>query len=61
MSKEEFQGTQRQVSCWVFESKEERDLADALAAISPGLSHNDLMSIFPLVLRMLKFKSKWSE
>jgi len=55
-------GSEMATKNWVFETKKEADLADALAAIAEdtGISCNDLTHMFPLVLRMLKSKSQWS-
>lgn len=41
----------------------EANLADAIARVAElnGLSNNDVMHIFPLVLRMLKSKSDWTK
>ncbi len=41
----------------------ESHLADAIARVAElnGLSNNDVMHIFPLVLRMLKSKSDWAK
>jgi len=59
----EIKGRESATSNWIFETENERDLADALAAIAEetGISANDLHHIFPLVLRMLKLNSQWSK
>ena len=48
---------------WEFESVDEMNLAESMSIVAKnnGLSSNDMIHIFPLVLRMLKSKSKWSE
>lgn len=50
---------------WSFnsESKEEAELADAMANVAKknGLNANDLQHLFPAVLRMLKSNNEWSQ
>lgn len=57
--------THKFVKHWNFNSKEkfEAYLAHFVGEIAEknGLTKNDVMHIFPLVLRMLKSKSLWAE
>jgi uncharacterized protein (DUF2267 family) len=50
---------------WAFESGEEAEanLADAMARVAEknGMTANDLMHLFPAVLRMLKSESRWAK
>lgn len=52
------------VGNWQFDAEEEDEaiLADTVARIAEknGLSNNNVSCIFPLILRMLKSKSAWS-
>lgn len=63
MSEEKIKGRGVLTSHWFFESINEANLADALGnlAVENGISFNDLHAIFPMVLRMIKHESKWSE
>lgn len=58
------------VKNWLFKDEEfeeraqtEANLADAIARVASinCLSTNDVMHIFPFVLRMLKSQSRWAE
>ena len=53
------------VKNWVFTSKEEAEalLASSMALVAEKneMSANDLMHLFPAVLRMLKSNSMWSK
>lgn len=55
----------KMVSNWLFteETEDEARLAHCMAVVAEksGMSANDLMHLFPAVLRMLKNESKWSE
>ena len=50
---------------WTFDASnvDEMNLAETMSIVAKnnGLSCNDMLHIFPLVLRMLKSKSAWSE
>lgn len=53
------------VKSWYFADTEEDEaiLANALAVVAEknGLSNNDLMHLFPYVLRMLRSNIQWSK
>lgn len=51
---------------WTFDAKTEQEealLANCMAKVAEknGLNTNDLVGMFPLVLRMLKSKSNWAK
>lgn len=52
------------VSNWLFKDSEEHEaeLAHHIAVVAEknGLSPNDLMHLFPAILRLLKSESEWS-
>ena len=52
-----------QINHWVFENDEQEGLATAMALMADknGVSVNEMMHIFPIVLRILKEKSEWSK
>mgnify|MGYP003537435615 CR=1 FL=1 len=45
------------------DQEEEANLADAIAhvAVKNGLSNNDTMHLFPVIMRILKDKSAWGQ
>lgn len=53
------------VSNWLFSDGEEEEaiLAHQMAVVGEkhGMSSNDLMHLFPYVLRMLKSESRWAK
>lgn len=55
----------KMVKNWLFDEGEEKEatLANSLALIAEknGMSQNDLMHLFPAILRMLKSDIKWTK
>lgn len=51
------------VSNWVFEESEveEAELADAFAKVARKNSRNDMIHIFPCILRIIKSESSWTK
>jgi len=63
--KQRFYPANKMARNWQFQEGEEdlAKLCNAMADIldANGMNANDLMNIFPLVLRMLKVNSQWSK
>lgn len=63
--KQEVYPANKMVKNWMFTEDEhdEATLANSLAIVAEknGMSQNDLMHLFPAILRMLKSDIKWSE